>query len=131
MLEARTISISINRPWRALYETIWRPEFFPGWASGLSDAALEPRGDQWLAAGPEDPIRIRFTGHNGFGVMDHWVDPGDGREIHIPLRVVANESGAEVLLTLFRQPGMSEAKFLADAEWAERDLRRLQSLFPD
>jgi hypothetical protein len=131
MLEARTISISINRPWRALYEAIWRPEFFPGWASGLSKADLEQRDDHWLATGPEGPIRIRFTGHNGFGVMDHWVDAGDGREIHVPLRVVANEDGAEVLLTLFRQPGMSEAKFLADAEWVERDLRRLQSLFPD
>jgi hypothetical protein len=131
MLEARTISISINRPWRALYEAIWRPEFFPKWASGLSNAALEPQGDHWLATGPEGPIRIRFTGHNGFGVMDHHVDPGDSREIHVPLRVVPNADGAEVLLTLFRQSSMSLPKFLADVEWVERDLRALNALFAD
>jgi hypothetical protein len=130
MLEARTISVSINRPWRALYDAIWRPEYFPHWASGLSNAGMQQQGDHWLATGPEGPIRIRFTGHNGFGVMDHHVDLGGGQEVHVPLRVVANDAGAEILLTLFRQPGMSDAGFLADAEWVERDLRKLQSLFP-
>ena len=36
--------------------------------------------------------------------------------------------GAEVLVTLFRQPGMSEAKFSADAEWVLRDLLTLKAL---
>jgi hypothetical protein len=39
VLEARTISISINRNWNGVYETIWRPEDFPKWASGLSKRA--------------------------------------------------------------------------------------------
>jgi hypothetical protein len=55
--------------------------------------------------------------------MDHFVDAGDGEEIHIPLRVVQNGDGAEVMLTLFRQPGMDDEKFAADAKWIGRDLR--------
>jgi hypothetical protein len=129
MLEARTISITVSHPWQALYEAIWQPGFFPRWASGLSNSALEKQGDHWLAEGPEGAIRIRFTGYNRFGVMDHHVDPGNGQEIYVPLRVIPNEGGAEVLLTLFWQPGMSDAKFLADAAWVERDLKVLQSLF--
>jgi hypothetical protein len=65
---------------------------------------------------------------NPFGVMDHFVDVGSGPEIYVPLRVVANGNGAEVLLTIFRQPGMSDAKFLADMEWVQRDLRALRAL---
>ncbi len=128
VLEARTVSISIERPWRDLYEAVWRPECFPGWASGLSGSSLEKDGEAWKAEGPEGPIRIRFTGHNAFGVMDHHVDAGSGPEIHVPMRVVQNADGAEVLLTLFRQPGMSDAKFLADIEWVRRDLSALRAM---
>jgi hypothetical protein len=128
MLPARTYSVSIKREWQALYEQIWRPEFFPTWASGLSDSELRQSSDSWLAAGPEGPIRVRFTAHNDFGVMDHFVDPGTGREVHIPLRVVQNGDGAEVMLTLFRQPDMTDERFSADAKWIMRDLRALKQL---
>ena len=128
MLPSRTYSVSIKREWRALYEQIWRPEFFARWASGLADSEFRQEGDVWLATGPEGPIRIRFTAHNDYGVMDHVVDPGDGVEIHVPLRVIANGEGAEVMLTLFRQPDMDDERFAADARWINKDLARLKTL---
>ncbi|NML90442.1 polyketide cyclase [Sphingobium sp. TB-6] len=127
MLPARTYSISINRDWQALYEAIWRPEVFPKWASGLAESDLRQEGDKWLADGPEGPITIRFTPHNDYGVMDHFVDTGDGKEIHVPLRVIRNGDGAEVMLTLFRQPGMDDEMFARDAKWITRDLRALKN----
>ena len=130
MLPARTYSVSIDRDWRALYDEIWRPGFFAKWASGLSESDLRADGDAWLADGPEGPIRIRFTPHNDYGVMDHFVDPGTGGEIHIPLRVVQNGAGAEVMLTLYRQPEMDDERFAADAKWINRNLNTLKSLFP-
>jgi hypothetical protein len=33
-----------------------------------------------------------------------------------------------VTFTLFRQPGMSDERFVADAEWIKRDLLALQAL---
>ncbi len=128
MLMARTVSISIDRPWQDLYEAIWRPTCFPTWASGLSGSSLEQEGDAWKAEGPDGPVKIRFTSHNSFGVMDHHVETGNGSEIYVPLRVIANGDGAEVLLTLFRQPEISDAKFLADIEWVQRDLLSLRNL---
>jgi hypothetical protein len=128
MLDAKTISISIDRPWRALYDQIWTPEFFPQWASGLSQSSLTQEDDGWTAEGPEGRVRIRFSEYNAYGVMDHSVDLGSGPEISIPLRVIANGEGAEVLLTLFRQPEMTDEKFLADADWVERDLSALRAL---
>ena len=129
MLESRTISISIARDWKEVYEAVWRPQDFRRWASGLSESRLErDEADWWRADGPEGPIRIRFTGHNPFGVMDHFVDTGGGAQVYVPMRVVANGEGAEVLFTLFRQPGMSEEKFAADADWVARDLLALKTL---
>jgi len=128
MLPARTYSITINRDWQALYESIWRPEFFPKWASGLSESDLRQEGDHWLADGADGPVRIRFTPHNGYGVMDHFVDVGDGEKVHVPLRIVQNGDGAEVMLTLFRQPGMDDERFAADIKWINRDLKALKAL---
>lgn len=128
MLPARTFSISIRHEWRAVYEQIWRPECFAMWASGLAESELRQVGEEWLANGPEGPIRIRFTPHNAFGVMDHYVDTGDGNDVHIPLRVVQNGDGAEVMLTLFRQPEMDDERFAADIKWVNRDLKALKAL---
>lgn len=128
MFESRTISISINRIWSEVYEAVWRPEDFPKWASGLSRSSLAKDGDAWKAEGPEGSVRIRFTGHNAFGVMDHYVKPGSGPEIYIPLRIIKNGDGADVQFTLFRQEGVSDAKFAEDAEWVERDLLALKAL---
>jgi hypothetical protein len=128
MLEAETISVSINVNWRDLYDAFWRPENFPKWASGLSNSSLEKDGENWKARGPEGPIRIKFTDHNEFGVMDHWVDLGSGRVIYVPLRVIENENGADLLLTLFRRPEMTDAKFAEDGEWVKRDLLALKAL---
>lgn len=62
MLESRTISVSINRNWKEVYEAVWRPEDFPKWASGLSKSSLARDGESWKVEGPEGPVRIRFTG---------------------------------------------------------------------
>ncbi len=128
MYEARTVSVSIDRSWLDLYEAIWHPEYFPAWASGLSKSSLKKDGDRWKAEGPEGEIRLRFTDRNLFGVMDHYVDIRSGPEIYVPLRIIPNGDGAEVLLTLFRQPEMTDAKFLADIEWVQRDLLALKAL---
>jgi hypothetical protein len=128
MLHAKTISVSIGRPWQEVYETLWRPEAFARWASGLSAAALHPDGDSWVGQGPDGPIRVRFTAHNALGVMDHAVDIGEGRIVHVPMRVIANGEGCEVLLTLFRQPEMTEEKYAQDEAWVRRDLAALKAL---
>ncbi|SNS21433.1 hypothetical protein SAMN06295912_102301 [Sphingomonas laterariae] len=128
MLPSRTFSVSIDRDWQALYDRIWRPEFFPKWASGLAQSELRQDKRGWLTDGAEGPVRIRFTPHNDHGVMDHWVELEDGSEVYVPLRVIQNGRGAEVMLTLFRQPDMDDERFSADAKWVVRDLKRLKEV---
>lgn len=128
VLENRTLSVSISCDWQALYERIWRPENFPEWASGLSGADMKQEGPLWKATGPGGTVRICFTDHNDFGIMDHWVELPNGQTVYVPIRVIANGEGAEVQLTLFRQPGMTRDKFEEDAEWVRRDLEALKVL---
>jgi hypothetical protein len=60
--------------------------------------------------------------------LDHWVDTGSGPAIAIPMRIIANGEGAEVLLTLFRQADMDDERFSADVKWVMRDLKKLKAL---
>lgn len=128
MLPAIVLSVTILRPWREVYEAFWRPTDFARWASGLSEFALREDGDSWAGEGAEGGIRVVFTPHNAFGVMDHRVIPDGAAEVHVPLRVIANGEGAEVQLTLFRQPGMDDEAFARDRRWIRSDLARLKAL---
>src|SRR5438105_4977975 len=116
MYQSRTLSVQINRNAREVYAFTAVPENFPQWASGLG-TSLKKVKDDWIAETAQGPLKVRFTAHNEFGVLDHWVSPGPGVELYIPMRVMPNGSGSEVIFTVFRLSDMSDEKFAADAEW--------------
>ena len=76
-------------------------------------------------------MRVRFTPDNDLGVIDHRVTLPDGLVVDNALRVVPNGTGAEVMFTLLRQPGMDDAAFEADAAHIARDLEALKTLMED
>jgi len=124
---SRNLSVTINRNVKDVYDFVCVPENFPRWASGLGKS-LQRVGGVWLAETREGAVRIRFSGRNEFGVLDHWVSPKPGVHIHVPMRVIPNGSGCELIFTLFRLPDMSDETFAADAEWVLRDLTTLKNL---
>lgn len=125
--QARTLSVSIERDWREVYDFTSIPENFARWAAGLG-RRLEKSGEDWIAEDPNGrPLRIRFSPPNGYGVVDHDVS-GEMGEVHMAMRVVPNGSGAEVMMTVLRQPDMTDAAFAADAAAIERDLETLKAL---
>jgi hypothetical protein len=119
--EISKLSVSINRSAAEAYEFLAVPENFPKWASGLGKS-LRQAGEDWIAETPEGPATVRFSERNSLGVLDHSVELPRGTSVYIPLRLVAKADGCELVLTLFRQPDMSDEKFAADAQWVMRDL---------
>ena len=127
MHQSRNLSVSINRDAEDVYNFVSVPENFPRWASGLGKS-LKKVGGEWVAETPEGPVKIRFSECNELGVLDHWVSPKPGVQIYIPMRVISNGSGSELIFTLFRLADMSDEQFSADAEWVMRDLTSLKNL---
>jgi hypothetical protein len=125
--EARHISVAIDCSLQQAYDFLSVPGNFPKWASGLAGSLAQIDGE-WVAATIHGPMTVRFSDRNAFGVLDHWVYPRDGDEIYVPLRVVANDSGCELTLTLFRLPGMLEEQYSADAQVVLRDLHAAKTL---
>jgi hypothetical protein len=124
--ESKTISVTIARDWREVYAFMEHPLSFAQWASGLGKP-LRGEGVEWTFESADGgPVTVHFTPRNPYGVLDHRVITGKGDEIAIPMRVIPNGDGADVLFTLFRTPNMSDAQFAADAQWVERDLAELK-----
>ena len=127
MQEANHVSVTIDRNAAEAYALLSAPETFLKWASGLA-ASMRKVGGEWVAETPEGPAKVRFSEPNTYGVLDHWVELGSGEQVHIPLRILPNGDGCELVLTVFRRPGRSDAEFAADAEWVMKDLRAAKAL---
>jgi hypothetical protein len=127
LCEVRHVSVSIQRPPRAVYDFVVNGAHLSRWASGLGES-VQASGSDWLADGPLGKIRIRFAAGNEFGVLDHDVLLPSGDTVHNPLRVVPNGTGSELTFTLFRLPSVNEQAFETDAATVARDLKRLKEL---
>jgi hypothetical protein len=126
-LESKTISVSINRDPREVYEFVSNPENLPSWASGLTSSVEKVNGE-WFASTPQGQARIRFAERNSYGVLDHYVTLAQGVEVYVPMRVFPNAAGSELVFTLFRLPDMTDEKFEKDAKMVLEDLTALRKL---
>lgn len=126
-VESRTITVRIDRPFDKVYELLVDPANWNQWAFGLG-RNIRRSPDGWIADSDGGVDRVRFTARNSFGVVDHTVIRPCGQRIYVPMRLIANGSGCELLFTLFREPNMSDAQFASDAGFVQRDLNGLKRL---
>ena len=124
----RHVSVAIDRAPGDVYAFASKPENLPRWARGLA-RSIEHVDGEWRAKSPLGTVRVRFVAPNAFGVLDHDVILESGVSVHNPMRVVARDAGrSEVIFTLFRRDGISDAEFEADAGAVAKDLRALKEL---
>ena len=71
-------------------------------------------------------VGFAFVPLNGYGVLDHDVTLPSGEVVYNPMRVIPDGHGCEVVFTLRRRPGMSDAEFSADTAAVAADLARLR-----
>jgi len=126
----RTISVSIDCSPERVYAFASDPRNFPQWTSSFVTSVRQEQGE-WILSTSEGEFKVRFTEKNPFGILDHVVTVAPGVEVKVPLRVIANGAGSEVIFTLFQLPSMSADKFAADAAMVEQDLNSLKRLLEE
>ena len=125
MPPSRTVTVTIGCPPGRVYDFVSGPENLPRWAAGLGTSVSRVEG-RWVVQTASGPLGIRFVDRNALGVLDHFVTLESGEEILVPMRVVANGTGSEVMVTVFRLPGTSAQQFAEDVTLVERDLKTLK-----
>lgn len=125
MTEARTVSISIARSADDVYAYLAEPARIPEWSEFITKIRRD--GDQWIAttATGEQSTMI-FVPKNHHRVLDHDVIVSPTLTVHVPIRVLRNGEGSEVIFTIFRLAGMDDAAFAKDIAMVETDLRGMK-----
>lgn len=112
---SRHIGVWIDARPDVAYAFASDPAELPRWAAGLADPTLS------------DAV-VDFVPQNEFGVLDHVVRLPSGEAVYNPMRVIPWETGCEVVFTLRRRPGVTDAEFEADAAAVAADLEALRGL---
>ena len=126
-VESRSITVRIDRSFDKVYEFLVDPANWNQWAFGLGKNIRRSQ-DGWIADSGGGVARVEFTPRNRFGVVDHTVIRPSGQSVYVPMRLITNGSGCELIFTLFREPGMSDAQFASDSGFVQRDLDGLKTL---
>lgn len=120
-----TLAISIDRPPAEVAAFVADVSKMPRWAGGLCKSVRRD-SHGWRIDTGQGEAGFRFTGKTEEGILDHIVSLDSGLEVFIPLRVVPNQNGSEVLFTLFRLPGMTEERLQQDMAAVHTDLQQLK-----
>jgi hypothetical protein len=132
VLESKTIVISINRPFEVVYDFLAEPMNLEHWGTNFGTRMRHLEGLDYLVDLPMGEAVLRFTRRNAFGVIDFTIFPqGAEPGPPFPARVYANGEGADVAITLFRFPWMTDEQHQSNQEWTVSDLSRLKAVLED
>lgn len=128
-MRSRTVSIEIAVPPATVYRCVRDPEQLPLWAAGICKSVTVIDGVWHVDTGTEiGTLRLDFCADNAFGVLDHAVTLASGHSQRVPMRVIANGAGSELIFTVFQTEGMSDAAFIKDIQAVTRDLKTIKNL---
>ena len=127
MTESRHLSVSIDRPLSEVYAFASDPLNLPRWASGLG-GAVERDGKGWAVETVQGRVGLTFAPQNEYGVLDHVVRTPTGETVYMPARVIADGDACEVVFTLRRTPGMTDAELDRDTALVTADLALLKQV---
>ena len=129
MRNSKTFSISINRPVDEVYEFLLDPTNLLKWVFIGHGRMRHLKDRDWEVETTVGRRVLRFAERMPLGVLDHYALLSENAEPHpIPMRVVANGEGTELIYTSFQRPGMSELEWKSVIEWVTVDLLALKSL---
>lgn len=125
--KSTTLSISINRESDEVYAFVSNPANMPQWAAAFCKS-IQRSDKGWIIDTPDGEVSLRFADLNAFGILDHYVRLSPEIEIYVPMRVLRNGTGSEVIFTLFRLPDMSDADYERDIAMVKKDLSMLKTV---
>jgi hypothetical protein len=130
MMKSKTMSTSIKSDPKTIYDFVSNLENLPRWASSTFPTIKEVNGE-WVVDTQNGRNKVMITERNNFGILDHHVKLNSGVEVYVPMRVVKNSDGSEVMLTVFQAPEMTEEGFTKDIQTVEKDLDHLKTLIEE
>jgi len=129
-MKSRTMNTSINSNPQIVYDFVSNLENLPRWASNTFPSIKEVNGE-WVVDTSQGQNKVMLAERNNFGILDHYVKLTSGVEVYVPMRVVKNGDGSEVMLTVFQTPEMTDERYAEDIRTVEKDLNHLKTIIEE
>ena len=129
-MKSRTMNTSINSNPQIVYDFVSNLENLPRWAFNTFPSIRKVNGE-WVVDTSQGQNKVMLTERNNFGILDHHVKLTSGVEVYVPMRVVKNGDGSEVMLTVFQTPEMTDERYAEDIKTVEKDLNHLKTIIEE
>lgn len=127
MMPARAVSLSIARPVREVYEFLLQPENFARWAFVGDTRMHHLGGSEWSVETSVGPRILDFATRNDYFDLTHTARPPGDAPHAIPMRLIANGDGTQLIYVFMQYPGLGDAEWQSAMEWVTADLGVLKS----
>lgn len=131
MFETKTLTVSIDASFETVFNDLSEPTTHPEWAVEFFHGKAERRGDGEIVANVPrmgGAVRIKVDSDVSSGVIDVFLAPGEQAfGSPIPVRLLENGSGVDVLWTLARSPGMPDTAWTEGLNSMQAELQKLKA----
>ena len=128
--QTHTLSVTIDAPYERVAADLADPATHPEWGTEFFAGPARPAGDGEIVApvpmmGGE--ARMRVEADVARGLVDIYLAPGEAPfGPPLPVRLLRNGDGIDVLWTLARRPGMPDGAWSDAVASMERELLALK-----
>jgi RNA recognition motif-containing protein len=123
---SKTLALTVACDATTVFNFVANPENLARWNRAFC-RSLQRDGDGWRMETARGRVSLRFLRDDRAGILDQVISWPDGLEQLVPLRVIPNGAGSEVLMTVQQIPGLPDSDFqkqLSRADQGLRDLKR-------
>jgi hypothetical protein len=131
MYRTSIIHVAIERPMQKVYDYLVDPSNMLNWMPSLGTSLRRVSENEWIADRTRwrmESLLLRFTPRNEYGVLDCDVTLIGGSTITVPVRLVPNGEGCDLIYLLRQQSGHSDAQFASEEEWLRADFLTLKTM---
>lgn len=130
--QTRTLAVSIDAPFDLVVADLADPAAHPLWAKEFFAGDAVPTGEpgEFRVQVPMmgGATRMRVEAVRDLGVLDLYLAPGEAPYgAPVPIRVLRNGDGADVLFTLGRAPGVPDEAWESGTASMARELDALRT----
>lgn len=129
--ETATVTMTIDAPPETVSADLADPSSHLEWATEFFSGTAQDQGDgTWQMNVPRmgGPVLMRIGGDTRQGIIDMYLAPvGAPFGPPIPVRVIPNGGGSDVLFTLARMPNQSDQEWSEGLQSMKRELTNLKA----
>ncbi|MFV2062098.1 MAG: hypothetical protein ACC726_01130 [Chloroflexota bacterium] len=131
-MTTETVAITIDAPLRQVATDLADPARHPDWATEFFSGPARKTDEDWVVPVPRmgGDARLKIEADVATGRIDMFLAPlGAPFGPPLPVRVVPNGDGCDVLFTLARFPGQDDETWDSGLASMRRELEQLRALY--